>query len=83
METILFYGIGIIILFGLAKFLTFPLKVVKELVVNAILGGLALLLINFIGGFLGINIVITPLNAILVGFLGVPGVVILLVIQML
>ncbi len=83
METILFYGIGIIILFVLAKFLTFPLKVVKELVVNAILGGLALLLINFIGGFLGINIVITPLNAILVGFLGVPGVVILLVIQML
>lgn len=83
METILFYGIGIIILFGLAKILTFPLKVVKELVVNAILGGLALLLINFIGGFLGINIVITPLNAILVGFLGVPGVVILLVIQML
>lgn len=83
MGTILFYGIGIIILVVLAKLIRFPLKVVRELVVNAILGGLALVLINFIGGFLGINIVISPLNAILVGFLGVPGVVILLVIQML
>lgn len=83
MEGLLFYIVGLILLIVLGKILTFPLRRILELVANAVLGGFMLVIVNYFGSFLGINILISPLNAILVGFLGVPGVVILLLFQLL
>ncbi len=50
---------------------------------NAIIGALILLVINFFGSIVGISITVTFLSALIVGVLGVPGVVILLLIQLL
>jgi len=40
-----------------------------------------LLLLNFVGGYFGLHIALNPVTALVVGFLGVPGVVLLLVLR--
>ena len=79
--TIFYYGIGLALLYILGLILVFPIKKIFKLIGNGILGGLTLLIFNFIGQYFGLRIIINPLNAIIVGFLGVPGVVLLLILQ--
>lgn len=81
LSTIVYYGIGLLLLYILGIILVWPLKKILKLIANGVLGGITLLLFNFIGGFFGLNIIINPLNAIIVGFLGVPGVILLLILQ--
>lgn len=81
LNTIFYYGIGLLLLYILGLILVWPLKKIFKLIGNGILGGITLLLFNFIGGFFGLSIMINPLNAIIVGFLGVPGVILLLILQ--
>lgn len=81
--TILFYLAGLILIFVLGKFLIVPLKWLTRLLMNGIMGGVFLFLFNIVGGFFNLGIQITPLNAILVGFFGVPGLIFLLVINFL
>lgn len=82
-STIIFYGIGLLLLYILGKILLWPMKKILKLIGNGILGGITLLLFNLIGGYFGLTLAISPLNAIIVGFLGVPGVILLLIIQIL
>lgn len=82
LETIIYYGIGLALLYIVGIILVFPIKKILKLIVNGILGGLTLLVFNFIGGYFGLEITINPLNAIIVGFLGVPGVILLLILQL-
>lgn len=80
-STIIYYIIGLFLLYLIGLILVWPLKKIGKLIVNGILGGITLLIFNFIGKYFGLSIVINPLNAIIVGFLGVPGVILLLVLQ--
>ena len=80
-EVIFAYIFGIMMLFLVAKLLLIPIKIVWKLAVNAVIGGLALLLINFIGGFFGLYIPINIITALTTGILGVPGVVMILILQ--
>ena len=82
METILYYGFGLALLYIVGIILVFPIKKIFKLIGNGILGGLTLLVFNFVGQYFGLGITINPLNAIIVGFLGVPGVVLLLLLQL-
>lgn len=81
MNLVFAYACGLIILFILAKILVVPAKAVWKLIVNALVGGVTLLLINFFGSFIGIHIGINFVTALVAGLLGVPGVVLLLVAQ--
>lgn len=79
--TIFYYIIGLFLLYIIGIILVWPIKKIIKLIGNGILGGLTLLLFNFIGKYFGLSIAINPLNAIIVGFLGVPGVILLLLLQ--
>ncbi|RKD28807.1 pro-sigmaK processing inhibitor BofA family protein [Thermohalobacter berrensis] len=81
LSVILAYAFGLVLLYFIACFLLVPLKFLVKLIVNGIIGGVILLLINFFGKFIGIAIGINPITALIVGFLGVPGIILLLVIQ--
>ena len=81
MSLILAYACGLIILYIVAKLLVVPLKIIWKLIVNAVVGGITLILINFFGGFIGVHIGINFLTALIVGILGVPGVVLILIAQ--
>jgi len=81
LEVIFAYIVGIIVLFLIAKLLLIPVKIVWRLFLNALVGGIALVIINFIGGFFGLHIDINIITALLTGILGAPGVVMILILQ--
>ena len=77
MLNILFYAIGILALFVVFKLLSLPIRLFFKLAANALIGGLLLLLINWIAGPLGFMLPVTIWTCLLIGILGIPGVVIL------
>lgn len=67
----------------LAKFvLGVDPKRIVELIINAILGLIILWLLNTFGASLGINIPLNIITALVVGVLGVPGVIILVLLNL-
>lgn len=75
------YAAGLILLYFVGWLLIIPLRYLVKLIINGVIGGVLLFLINLLGGFIGLHIAINPLTAIIAGFLGVPGVVLLIVLQ--
>lgn len=82
----LVYGlIGIVILFLVIKLLKWPINII----INGIIGVVILYAVNFIISNLnlvGINtnfsLAINPITALIAGFFGVPGVVVLIIIAL-
>lgn len=79
---IIYFAMGLLLLFTVGKLLVWPVKKIFKLLINAVLGGILLFLFNLIGGAFGLEIEINALNAIIAGIFGVPGVVFLLIIQL-
>ncbi len=73
----------ILVIFLVFKLLSLPFKIMWKLFVNAVIGFVLLLLFNFLGGLIGITIEITWWKAVIVGIFGVPGIVGLLLVQLL
>jgi inhibitor of the pro-sigma K processing machinery len=69
----------ILVLFG--KLLIWPIKKIFKLVVNGVLGGLLLLILNFFGKFIGVTIGINIVTSLVAGILGLPGVLLLLILK--
>ena len=80
-NTLMAYLFGIILLYICIKVLFVPLKYMGKLIINAVVGGAALWVLNVFGGVLGIQIGINIVTALAVGLLGIPGVLLLLVLQ--
>lgn len=78
---ILAYAVGLILLYIVGRILIMPLKIIMKLVFNALIGGITLLLLNFLGGYIGLHIALNPVTAIIAGFLGVPGIIMLLILK--
>ncbi|MBU3146112.1 pro-sigmaK processing inhibitor BofA family protein [Clostridium sp. CF012] len=84
MEVVLYFLVAIVAMVILVKLFSWPLKILGKLILNGALGVLLLLLVNFIGGSMGIEQIIIPINAIsalIAGFLGVPGVIFLIILN--
>ncbi|MCX8128957.1 MAG: pro-sigmaK processing inhibitor BofA family protein [Clostridia bacterium] len=75
------YVIGIIILFLLGRMCIYPMKILVKLLYNAIIGGIVLLFINLIGGVFNYHIALNVVSALIVGFLGIPGIILLVVFK--
>lgn len=58
-----------------------PIKWIFKLLLNALVGFVTLFLVNFLGGFVGLHITVGWLSAIVTGVLGIPGIVLLLLIE--
>ena len=65
------------------RLLAKPIRFIFKLLINTVLGFVLLWLINFFGGGLGINLELSVINALIVGFLGIPGVLLLLALHFL
>lgn len=77
-EMILYAIIGLALLYLVIKFLKWPLKIL----LNGVIGIVLLYIANFIGGYLGFSIGINAVTALIAGFLGVPGVIFLIIFQL-
>ncbi|MCR2044262.1 pro-sigmaK processing inhibitor BofA family protein [Anaerosalibacter massiliensis] len=80
-SVILAYAFGLVLLYLIGMLLVIPIKIIGKLIINGILGGIILFVVNLVGGIFGLSIVINPLNALIVGFLGIPGIILLLILQ--
>ncbi|EOD00576.1 pro-sigmaK processing inhibitor BofA family protein [Caldisalinibacter kiritimatiensis] len=80
-SVIVAYFVGILLLFIIGWLILIPLKFIFKLIINGIIGGVVLILLNFIGGFIGIHIGVNPITALIVGVLGVPGILLILIVQ--
>lgn len=65
------------------KVFTWPFKILMKLLINGVLGVILLILVNFVGEYINLHIAINPATALIAGFLGVPGVILLIVMTML
>ncbi len=81
LDIILAYALGLVLLYMAGWLLLVPLKLLFRFIINGIIGGVVLWLLNLIGGLIGISIAINPVTALMVGFLGIPGLVLILLIQ--
>ncbi len=79
--TILFYLAGLILIYVLGIFLVVPLRILIKLFLNAIIGIIVLFLFNIVGGIFNFSLSLNFLNAFIVGFLGVPGVILLIILK--
>ncbi len=79
MDVAVYFLIAIVGMVIVVKLFSWPLKILGKLILNGIFGVLLLLLVNFIGGYVGITIAINAVTALIAGFLGVPGVLFLII----
>ncbi|GAB6168883.1 pro-sigmaK processing inhibitor BofA family protein [Clostridium carnis] len=78
LEMILYALVGLVLLYLVIKFLKWPLKIL----LNGIIGIVLLYVANWIGTYLGFYIGINAVTALIAGFLGVPGVIFLVIFKM-
>ena len=81
-EAIIAYVLGLVLLYVVGYLLLVPFKMVLRFIYNGLLGGLMLWGLNVVGGFFGVNIAINFVTALIAGFLGIPGIILLLILQM-
>lgn len=81
LSVIIAFVVGLLFLYLLGKIFVAPIKVIGRLILNAIIGGVLLWVIDYFGGYIGLRIPINPVTALVAGVLGVPGIVLLIVLQ--
>lgn len=73
--------LAVIAIVVVVRLLSAPIRLAGKLLINALAGFVVLFLLNFVGGIVGLSLGINWINAIVVGILGAPGVVLLLLIK--
>ena len=72
---------GVLALVALVRFFLSPLRTLTKLLVNTALGFGALLLLRWLGGYIGVTLGVNLFNALVVGILGLPGLGLLLMLK--
>ena len=80
---IIAYLACICFIFIFGRIFIVPIKKILKLVLNSILGGVVIFIINLIGANFGFHIGLNFFTSILIGLLGLPGVVCLIIIKLL
>ena len=80
--SVIFPFIGaVLVLFLILKILSLPFKIIIKLLINALVGGVIIFVINLIGANFGFTIDLNWISAIVVGIFGIPGAIILAIVQ--
>lgn len=77
-ELIIYALVGLALLYLVIKLLKWPIKIL----INGIIGIVLLYATNFIGEYFNFYITINPITALIAGFLGIPGVVFLIIFKL-
>ena len=67
---------------GLIQLFSAPLKLALKVLLNTLLGFAALFLLNLAGGLTGLTLGLNLFNALTIGILGVPGLVLLILLKL-
>lgn len=80
-NTIIIYSACIITILIVGKIFLFPIKKILKLIINSIFGGIIIYVINFFGTVFNFHIGLNIVTSVFVGILGIPGVILLIIIQ--
>ena len=80
-SVVLAYAFGLLLLYIVGWLLVMPVKFLLRLLYNGIIGGIMLWILNLVGGFFNVQVAINPVTALIAGFLGIPGVLLILILQ--
>ena len=70
------------VVLGVIQLFSAPLKLALKVLLNTLLGFAALFLLNLASGLTGFTLGLNLLNALIVGILGVPGLVLLALLKL-
>ena len=71
-----------IAIFIIGKIFLFPIKKILKLVFNTIIGGAIIYIINLIGASFGFHIGLNIITSLVVGILGIPGAILLIILTL-
>ena len=80
-QKILAAGLALFLLLALIRIFHAPLRLAIRLLGNTLLGFLSLWALNLTASLTGISLGLNLLNALTIGILGLPGLVLLLLVQ--
>lgn len=83
LNTIIVYLACLVVIIIIGKIFYVPLKHIIKLLINSILGGLLIYIVNVVGASFNFHIGLNSVTAVFVGVLGVPGVVVLVLVKLL
>ena len=69
------YAACLFLIYVLGKLLIVPLKWAGRMLISSMIGGVLIVLINLLGGNWGLFVPLNPLSAVIIGILGLPGAV--------
>ena len=81
LNTVLLLALAVIVVIVLIRVISAPIKLIFKLLINTVIGFAILFLVNLIGQNFGITIETTWLHALIVGTFGIPGVIVLILLQ--
>ncbi len=82
LDTNILIYIAIVIILGAVSIITKNKRMyVFKIITRFILGAVFIYLFNLLGGFIGVNIPLNPITALLTGLLEVPGFVLIFIIK--
>lgn len=78
----LVYLAAVLFILIVGKIFIVPIKVLLKLILNSLLGGLLIFIINLIGAYFHFHIGLNILTSIFVGLLGIPGAIVIVIIKL-
>ncbi|HHY24537.1 MAG TPA: hypothetical protein GX527_09955 [Clostridiaceae bacterium] len=57
------------------------LRILIKLIYKVVIGGVIIFLINLVGGILGFHMALNVMSSLIIGFLGVPGIILLITLK--
>lgn len=81
-NNIIAYIACIFFLFIFGKIFIVPIKTILKLIINSVLGGVIIFIINFIGTTFNFHIGLNLITSIFIGLLGIPGAIVIIIIKL-
>jgi len=82
-ELVISFAIGLTLLCLVGYLLLVPRRFVWRLLAGGVLGALTLWGVNLLGGLVGFSVAVNPFTAMAVGFLGLPGALLVIALRLL
>ena len=82
-NSIIVYIACILFLFIFGRIFIVPIKTILKLIVNSVLGGIIIFIVNLVGSIWGFHIGLNLITSVFVGILGIPGVIVIIIIKIL
>ena len=82
-ELIAAFAVGLALICLVGYLLLAPRRFMWRLLAGGVFGALILMAVNLIGKPLGFSVAVNPFTAMAVGFLGIPGAILVIALQLL